>query len=252
MKAVATLLTLLFGLAACGPGAPGRAIEDAALVRAARDVVAVAEGYNCELLPTHLPGGAQELFAASIGPDLMDGMQDPVERVCFVLGVIQDYPYSESMEVRAHRITEAGADLLLLGEGIRAELSFVREGGAWKLDPRWALKQVQDLSVHQALRMFAINQDGFRYGRDRFTESSAELSEATHTVTEFFPGIARHDLPPMYVYAALGPGARSVCGSSLSLSGELFMIRAAADGSASYARGTLPSMCPGRPLGRTW
>jgi hypothetical protein len=224
------------------------------LVQTARDVVAMLGGYNCGLLPRYLPTGAASLFQANIGPELMDGMENPVERVCFVLGVIQDYPRSETMEVRAETVTDARADLILMSEGVKAELRLVREGGVWKLDQEWVLKQVQDLAVEQTLRLFAISQDQFYYyGGERFTDNYQELGQQTHTVMEFFTGVASAEASPMVLYGALGPKAQSVCGSSLSLSGELFMIRAAADGSASYARGaSLPNRCPGTPLRPSW
>src|SRR5688572_10848210 len=97
------LTALLLVLAACGPERPGHPVADRVLARTARDVVALIGGYNCEMLPSFLPDGAPAFLGANIGTELMDGMQDPVERVCFVLGVVQDYPYSESMEVRATR-----------------------------------------------------------------------------------------------------------------------------------------------------
>jgi hypothetical protein len=248
------LVGSLLALTSCASGLPGESVEDASLMKTARDVVAMLGGYNCELLPQYLPTGATALFQANLGPELMDGMEDPMERVCFVLGVIQDYPRSETMEVRAETVTDASADLILIGEGVKAELRLVREGSMWKLDQGWALKQAQDLAVEQALRLFAISQDAFYYhGGERFTDNYQELGQQTHTVMEFFTGIAAPDAPPMRLYGAVGPNAQSVCGSSLSLSGELFMIRAAADGSASYARGaSLPNRCPGAPLRPSW
>jgi hypothetical protein len=247
------VVAALLAVGACGPDLPGQAVEEPSLVRTARDIVALVEGYNCELLPGYLPTDAAAFFHANISPELMDGMEDPVERVCFVLGVIQDYPRSETMEVRAETVTETRADLILMGGGNRAELQLVREVGRWKLDQAWALKQVQDLAVEQALRWFAIAQDGFYYyGGRRFTDNYQELSQS-HSEMEFFMGIAGLEARPMVLYAALGPNAQSVCGSSLSVSGELFMIRAAGDGSASYARGTsLPDRCPGAPLRPSW
>jgi hypothetical protein len=241
-------------LSACAPGQPGEPVEDEALEQTARDVVAMLGGYNCGLLPGYLASGGESFLRASIGPDLMDSMADPIERVCFVLGVIQRYPYSETMEVQAETLTASGADLIFLGDGRRAEMSFLREGGAWKLDHEWALKQVQDLVVQQNLRYFALSQDQYHYNAgDRFTVDPGALAAGTSTIVEFGLGIATAKAEPMVVYAELGPDAQSVCGSSLSRSGELFMIRAAANGSASYARGVaLPSSCPARPLDRAW
>jgi hypothetical protein len=253
-RAAQFLVAGLVTLAACSPDRPGEPVEEAALEQTARDVVAMLGGYNCELLPGYLAAGGEHFLRASIGPDLMDTMEDPLERVCFVLGVIQDYPRSETMEVRAEVLTPARAHLILLGGGRRAKMQLVREAGSWKVDHEWALKQVQDLPVHQALRLFAIAEDEFfSYSDRRFTANPQELTEATHTVTEFWPGVATPKVRPMAVFAALGPNAQSVCGSALSWSGELFMIRAAGNGSASYARGTaLPTSCPGRPLARSW
>jgi hypothetical protein len=237
-------------LGACAPGQPGEPVEDEALQRTARDVVAMLGAYNCGLLPGYLASGGESFLRASIGPDLMDSMADPIERVCFVLGVIQRYPYSETMEVRAETLTASGADLIFLGDGRRAEMSFLREGGAWKLDHEWALKQVQDLVVLQNLRSFALGQNQHS---GRFTVDPGALAAGASTIGEFGLGIATAKSEPLVVYAELGPDAQSVCGSSLSRSGELFMIRAAANGSASYARGVaLPSSCPARPLDRAW
>jgi hypothetical protein len=229
-------------------------VEDPALEKTARDVVAMLGGYNCELLPRYLASGADAFLRGSIGPELMDTMDDPIERVCFVLGVVQDYPRSETMEVRAETRTATRADLILLGGGSEAEMRFLREGKAWKLDHEWALKQVQDLAVHQALRLFAITEDQFYYyGGRRFTANPQELTDATRTVTSFAQGVATPAVTPLAVFAALGPNAQSVCGSSLSPSGELFMVRAAGDGSSSYARGSvLPASCPSRPLQNAW
>jgi hypothetical protein len=249
------LLAALLLLGACaGPDLPGEAVDDEELVQTARDIVALVGGYNCELLPGYLPSGSAAFFHANIGPGLMDGMDDPVERVCFVLGVVQDYPRSETMEVRAETLTEDGADLLLLGNGRRAELRLVRDRHRWLIDQGWALEQVQNLGVYQALRSFAIAQDQFYYyGPKRFTDNYQELSAQTHTALEFFQGIAEEGSQPMVLYGVFGPNAQSVCGSSRSLSGELFMIRAAADGSASYARGaSLPARCPGSALRPSW
>jgi hypothetical protein len=249
------LVSLLLTLAACGgPTLPGEKIEDASLVQMARDIVAMIGGYNCELLSGYLPLGADDFFRTTIPEALMDGMHDPTERVCFVLGVIQHYPRSETMDVRARTLTESRADLILLGGTKRAELQFLREGDRWKLDHEWALKQVQDLAVEQALRLFAIAEDGFYYSNGkRFTDSASELTERTHTVIQFVPGIASPDAPPMLVYGALSPTGRAVCGSSRSISGELFMIRQAADGSTSYTRGTsLPAGCAAQPLATSW
>jgi hypothetical protein len=105
-----------------------------------------------------------------------------------------------------------------------------------------------------SLRLFAINEDEFYYyGGRRVTDKPQEVTDATHTVASFVRGMATLDVTPMVVFATLGPNAQSICGSSLSWSGELFMIRAAGDGSASYARGSsVPSSCPGTPLARSW
>jgi hypothetical protein len=253
--AVACALVAAVGVACVSsPDPPGREVEDEALVQTARDVVALIGGYNCELLPRYLPAGAAELFASNIGPELMDGMHDPVERVCFVLGVIDDYPASETMDVRATVLTDARADLILVGDGRRADLHLVRDSGGWVIDPRWALGRVQDLAVLQALREFAITQDEFySYGDKRFTASAAELTAATHSVVSFIPGVASVTSRPMWVFASLGPNAQSVCGSSRSLSGEVFMIRQAANGTTSYARGpSVPAACPGDRLAASW
>jgi hypothetical protein len=248
------LVASLLCLAACSPERPGDPVEEPALEQTARDVVALLGGYNCELLPRYLAAGAGDYLTASIGPELMDSMRDPIERVCFVLGVVQDYPRSETMEVRANAVTSTRADLILLGGGHRAEMKLLREGRAWRLDHEWALKQVQDLPVHQVLRLFAIHQDDFYYNHGkRFTVNPQDVTAATHVVADFWPGVATTAVRPMTVFAALGPDARSVCGSALSWSGELFMIRVAGDGSASFARGSsLPDSCPGTALARSW
>jgi hypothetical protein len=249
-----TIVVAVVALGACSSDGPGKAVEDEALVQTARDVVAMLGGYNCELLPGYLTAEGQEFLRGNIAPELMDTMTDPLERVCFVLGVVQKYPRSETMEVLAQSLTAERADLLLLGGGRRADMRFLRDGAVWKLDHEWALKQVQDLAVHQALRWFAINEDEFYYyGGKRFTDNAQELANATHVVSAFVPGVATPEVTPMAVFASLGPNAKSVCGSSLSWSGEVFMIRAAGDESASYARGpAVPATCPGGPLARSW
>jgi hypothetical protein len=251
---VASATAALLALVACAPGQPGEKVEDESLIHAARDLVALLGGYNCALLPNFLPTGAPLFFQANIGPTLMDGMQDPVERVCFVLGVIQRYPASETMDVRADTLSDTRASLILLGDQREAELRLVREGGAWKLDREWALAQVQDLEIEQALRTFAIAQDEFYYyGDRRFTDDQQVLTARTHTPSQFGRGIAVAGGPPMLVFGALGPNAQSVCGSSVSLSGELFMIRQAGDGSTSYDRGpSLPPRCPAKRMKDSW
>jgi hypothetical protein len=248
------LVLAVVAVGGCGPELPGASVDDPSLVQTARDVVALVEAYNCELLPRYLPTGAPEFFRMNMPSYLMDGMEDPVERVCFVLGVVQDYPRSETMEVRSETLTDDRADLLLIEGPLRADLGLVREGDRWKVDQAWALNQVQDLAVHQSLRMFAITQDQFYYyGERRFTDDYRVLSEGAQTTLEFFQGVAGPASQPMVLYGTLGPDAQSVCGSSRSLSGELFMIRAAGDGTASYARGTsLPDRCPGRRLRPSW
>ncbi|MFN2545498.1 MAG: hypothetical protein ABR600_13160, partial [Actinomycetota bacterium] len=186
------LAALLLALAACGGGRglPGERVEDGSLVQTARDVVAMIGGYNCELLPGYLPSGAYDFFRTSIPDALMDGMDDPMERVCFVLGVIQHYPRSETMDVRTETMTPSRADLILLDGRVRAEMRFVRDGGGWKLDQGWALNQVQDLAVEQALRLFAIAEDGFSSSSGkRFTDNASELAQSTHTVIQFVPGV---------------------------------------------------------------
>ena len=241
---------LLLVLASCD-FAEGSPVKDPDLEQTARDVVAMIGGYNCELLPGYLAPEAEGLFRSQLDEALMDGMTDPLERVCFVLGVAHHYPSSSTMTVRLVRESGARVMLLLTDGNLEVELPMLRAGGGWKLDHDWALKQVQDLAVHQALRGFAINQDSFYYaGRDRFTLSPEEITEATHIVPDpFGNGIATVHSPPMAVYGALGPGERSVCGSSVSRSGELFMIRAAGDGTASYARGSsVPDSCPREAL----
>lgn len=241
----------LLVLSACD-FAEGSPVKDPELEQAARDLVALVGGYNCELLPGFLAPEAEALFRSQIDEALMDGMvADPLERVCFVLGVVQDYPSSTTMTVRVMAERGDRVELQLTDGSVEAELPMLRTGGGWKLDHAWALKQVQDLVVHQALRLFAINQDGFYYaGGDRFTLVPEEITEATNIVPDpFGRGIATVHSPPMAVYAALGPGERSVCGSSVSRSGELFMIRQDGSGASSYARGTsLPGDCPDKPL----
>jgi hypothetical protein len=248
------LAAVLVSLTACSSDAPGHPVEDPVLEQTARDVVAMLGGSNCHLLPGHLAAAGESFLRSSVTPQLMDTMTDPMERVCFVLGVVQDYPRSETMEVRAESMAGGRADLILTGNGRRAELRLVRQGGEWKLDHEWALKQVQDLVVHQSLRLFALNQESFYYAAGRrFTTNPGEVTEATDIVASFTQGVATPEVAPMAVFAALGPDAQSVCGSSLSLSGELFMVRTARDGSATYARGsTLPASCPGTPLQASW
>lgn len=259
MRFAAASLVLALGLGGCGGSS---APVDPALEQTARDIVAMLGAYDCERLPRYLPAGAEELFDRHIDAALLDTTPDPLERVCFVLGVIDDYPRSETMLVT---ITAGGPDrpLLVLEEpregGIlgslfapepsRATLALVREGREWKLDPEWALAQVQDLAVHQALRSFALAQDSFYLARDDFTEDPAELETATGTVVTFVRGVAGADSIPGIVHATLGAEAQSVCGSARSRSGELFMIRLEAHGEASYDRGTeLQRECPDAPL----
>lgn len=247
------IVALFLALVACARG-PGEAVEDAALVQTARDVVALLGGYNCERLPLHLTADAPAFFRVHVAGELLDGIADPVERVCFVLGVVQDYPRSETMDVLAESQSASRVDLILTDGSIRAELRMVRDAQGWKIEKEWALKQVQDLQVRLDLLEWAITEDGyFYYGPKAFTDNPTALGGVTQTVMHFVSGVAEQGSPVGLVHASLGPGAKSVCGSALSISGELFMIRQAANGSATYTRGPeLPRRCPGRPLQPSW
>jgi hypothetical protein len=248
-------IAVVLALTACSGGAPGESVDDEALVQTARDLVAAIEQYDCERLATYLPEDAPAYFAANIDGPLMDTSSGgPLERVCFVLGVIQQYPRAESMEIRATSQTAERVDLLLRGGSDRADLVMVRDPQGWKLQKEWALKQVQDLRVHLDLYSWAMTEDSYYYyGGETFTDDAAALTARTQTVIEFTRGVATPDSPEHLVHAMLGPDAKSVCGSARSRSGELFMIRQAADGSSSRTSGrTLPATCPAGPLRGDW
>jgi hypothetical protein len=59
----AGLLTL-----ACSPEGPGKPVEDPALEKTARDVVAMLGGYNCELLPRYLARARTPFFGEASAP----------------------------------------------------------------------------------------------------------------------------------------------------------------------------------------
>jgi hypothetical protein len=251
-RAATALLLLLF---ACGGNEPGREVQDQALVQTARDVVALLGGYNCRLLPQYLTADGPDYFRLYVRDELLDGMMDPVERVCFVLGVIQDYPRSETMQVRAETQSLDRADLILTDGSVEAEVRMVRDPEGWKIEKEWAVNQVRNLDVRMDLLRWAIDEDEYYYyGPKAFTDDPAELAAGTrHAVAPFVPGVATSASGVGMIHASLGPRSQSVCGSVRSLSGELFMLRQAANGSSSYARGaSLPQPCPGSPLAPSW
>ncbi len=263
MKGKLLIVIVFATLYACAPN-KGSSVEDAALEQTARDVVAMLGGYDCVRLPGYLPEGAEEMLRSNIDAPLLEGMADPIERVCFVLG-LQDHPRSETMEVAAVSQTRERAVLELSesgDEGILIDLSpdlpptrlsFVKEAGSWKLDPAWALKEVQDHIVKSDLLGFNVTQLSYFGTEKRFTADPEEITRTMRTVPTFYAGVASNSVSENVVFASLAPDGRSICGSARSRSGELFMIRADADGTTSFARGeNLPNPCPGKPLDSTW
>lgn len=223
-------------------------VEDQQLVQTARDIVALIGAYDCERLPRYLPASASALFKASFDPDLMAEMTDPLERACFALGVMQQYPRSETMEVRALSQTTTSAKLHLVEpeekEGVLIDLSeplpparldMVNDGGTWKLDPAWVVVQVQDQKIRQDLLTAWL---------------SAIPPPADSGIVS---GVATSTSFPSVVYGAPSGNNNAYCFSALSRSGTLFMIRKEmADSSATYASGDIPGECPTEGLDLSW
>jgi hypothetical protein len=234
------------------PSCSGGGVRDPALEQTARDIVAMVKGYNCDLLPQYLPSGAVERLSVDIDAPLLGGMGDPIERLCFVLGRA-GYPRSETMDVAARVETEERALLVLSGNGSGpTELWVVRATTGWKIDPTWALKRVQDFAAQVDLLNFGSLQEWYYSVRKTFTDDAGSMREVTSMIVEFSVGMARSWSAEGTVFAALGSGGQSVCGSTRSRSGELFMLRASPRG-ATFARGSsLPSSCPDGRLDSSW
>ncbi len=252
VKTIVGRLTLIAALTlgACVKKAPAGPplVEDQQLVQSARDVVALIGAYDCERLPRYLPASAAALFKASFDPALMAEMTDPLERACFVLGVMQQYPRSETMEVRALSQTTTSAKLHLVEpeeqEGVLIDLSeplpparldMVKDAGAWKLDPAWVVVQVQDQKIRQDLL-------------------TAWLSPIPPPADSgIVNGVATSTSFPAVIYGAPSGNDTAYCFSALSRSGALFMIRKEmADSSATYASGDIPVECPTEGLDLQW
>lgn len=224
-------------------------VEDPQLVQSARDIVALIGAYDCERLPDYLPVSAEALFKSSFDQTLMAEMTDPLERACFVLGVMQEYPRSETMEVRAMSQSASSAELHLvepaeevgvlidLSEPLPpARLDMVKDGGAWKLDPAWVVTQVQDQRVRQDLLTAWLGPIP--------PPADSGIVNGVATSTSF----------PSVIYGAPSENNNAYCFSALSRSGSIFMIRReTADATATYAsRGSVPAECPTEGLYPSW
>lgn len=213
--------------------------------RTIRDIVASLKSYSCERFNNFLPPGAEDMFRQRIGSDLLDTMKDPVERVCFVLSLIE-FPRSETMKIRAN-CESSERCLLILRDPTRylkkdVEFPLVRTSDGWKVDAEWALKQVQDHAAKFSLIQFALHQQSLK----DYTDQSAYKST-------WIAGIADPFSEPGKIYVVTSSDSHSVCGSAVSQSGEYFMIRVDEKKTISYTRDSSPpSECPDEPLLTAW
>ncbi|MCI0415297.1 hypothetical protein L0222_21195 [bacterium] len=212
--------------------------------RTMRDIVASLKSYSCERFNNFLPAGAEDMFRQRISADLLDTMKDPVERVCFVLSLIE-FPRSETMVIRAN-CESADRCLMILHDPDRfvkdVKFPVVRTSDGWKVDTDWALKQVQDQAAKFSLTLLASDQQSLK----DYTDQSAYKST-------WIPGIADPFSEPGKVYVATSSDSRSICGSAVSHSGEYFMVRVDETKKISFARGSSPPPdCPDKPLSTTW
>jgi hypothetical protein len=244
-RPIAILLTIL-ALGACSSGG-----IDTKLEQTARDIVAMVRGSNCGRMSLYTAPEAETLWRQQIHGDLLEsGSNDPIARVCFVLGTVE-FPRSETMEVEERSRSGNKVTLRVSDDGETRDLALIEVGDEWKLDHEWALKQVQDLRARLNVLEVILAMDSYDSGQGRFTESATEIEDVTGFVFRMGPpGIATPRSPMNMVFAALGPDAQSVCVSIRSKSGELFMARQDKDALTSYERGPeLPSSCPAEDLG---
>jgi hypothetical protein len=211
--------------------------------RTMRDIAASLMGYNCARFRTFLPSGSPEMFRQKIRHDILVSIKDPVEKVCFVLSIIK-FPRSETMLIRHQTISTDHALLLLTGraEGDRSiEFALLRADDGWKIDPDWALKQVQNYPVKMSLMQIGMNLQVMEHYSDQPKSSNSDR------------GMANLGSEPGKVYVKVSANAEAVCASSLSESGELFLIHVDAKKHISYARGSaLPGDCPVAQRDSSW
>lgn len=224
----------------------------------ARDIVAAVAGYDCDLLAAHYEPEAAAFFRANIDADLLRGSPDSVERVCFVLGTLE-YPQVEDLAIEVASETPQQAVLhlrdasrmgRLLDADKRSELVLSRSTGAWKLDHRWALGEVQDLAVRLDLYGAASNLHGYLNSTGSFSEDARAVTRMTHLVTRFERGLASGSSPPGVIFAQ-GAGSYG-CASARSRSGNFFLARVESNG-YTFGRSRRPwSACPAEPLTGDW
>jgi hypothetical protein len=216
-----------------------------------RDIVAALLAYDCGRFKGYLPEKGADLLRERIRPEILNTIKDPVEKACFVLG-LAGYPRTETMRIETRSAQGDHATVAIPGGRSGTILvHLVSEGGRWKVDPDWALKEVRDYEARMALLAFAMTIESYAALR-AFTDDSRELGRKTSTIATFEKGMAEPFSRPGSVYALLSPSRDAVCASSRSESEEFFMIRQDTKG-ASYFRGkTLPGECPSAPLSRAW
>jgi hypothetical protein len=183
------------------------------------------------------------MFRERIRDDILNTMQDPVEKVCFVLSILK-FPRAETMLIRPRTLSADRAVLLLTSKdkGDRAvEVRLLKTNDGWKIDPDWALKQVQDYPVKMTLLQYAMNLQGREHYSDRPQSRNAER------------GMAHLHSETNKVYLQLSSNQQAICASSLSESGELFLIHLDADKQVSYKRAsTLPAQCSAQAFDPAW
>lgn len=200
-----------------------------------RDIVSALLSYNCARVSSFLPAGSEDMLRSRIDKNVLITIKDPIEKVCFVLSIIR-FPRSETMLIRQRDEKRDRVVLSLFSKNEPnsvVEFALVKTPDGWKIDPDWALKQVQDYPVKMSLLQFAMNQQGRSSYSDRPMSKNSDR------------GMANPNSESDKVYAAFSADRQSICGSALSKSGELFLIHLNASKNASYARGfSLPSECP--------
>jgi hypothetical protein len=211
--------------------------------RTIRDIVSALLSYNCARVSGFLPAGSEDMLRARIDKNVLITIKDPIEKVCFVLSIIR-FPRSETMLIRQRdgKTDRAVLDLLSRDDpNSIVEFALVKTPDGWKIDPDWALKQVQDYPVKMSLLQFAMNQQG------RSSYSDTPMSKNSDR------GMANPNSESDKVYATFSSDRQSICGSALSESRELFLIHLNAKKNASYARGfSLPSECPIQSQNPRW
>lgn len=253
-----------------------------------RDAVAAIHGFELERLSGYFPDGARDYFQARLEPAMLNGVRgDPLERVAHVLGTLH-YPRSELLEIEIANETADRAVLRLKSPPVRekrllpsiswvgrmledaeraaaeaayreAEMVLVRDGDDWRIDPEWALAQVQDWY----LELYVLSpssppgwESPIPYGdaeaiRERIRAHLAREPRRGDAAPA--TGVAPADAPPHVVFTDVAQDGRSVCMSARSASGERFMKRLDAEGQTTFARGSeVPKQCPTQPLGMRW